>query len=326
MNAIAQINQSPTALHARQIKLVKDTVAKDCNAIEFDLFMEFSASMGLNPFRGQILPMIFNKTNANKRRMTMIVTRDGLRVIAARCKNYRPASKPADILYDETLKGPGNPKGIVKATVELWQQDNAGTWWPVIGEAYWDEFAPLKYAPDAYEETGETWPDGNPKMRLKAGMVPSVLDADGNWPKMPIVMITKCAEAQALRAGWPEQFSGMYAEEEMDRARVIDQMATASEVVAQAEAADRMAKINSTPSIMVCFNGQTAELEAVPVDKFADRVLAWTRGCDADAIASFVRRNTIPLREFWARSPGDALALKKELEQKAKAAPKALVQ
>jgi phage recombination protein Bet len=315
MNAVTHINQN-AGLTPSQIRLVKDTVAKDTNATEFDLFMEVARSMGLNPFRGQILPMVFNKNSPAKRRMTLIVSRDGLRVIASRCRNYRPASEPAEIVLDETLKSPGNPKGIVKVTVRLWQQDNAGTWWPVVGEAYWDEFAPLKHAPSDFEETGEFWPSGDAIKRPKAGSVPSVLDDSGNWPKMPIVMITKCAEAQALRAGWPEEYAGVYAEEEMDRARLIDATQTASEVVAQAEIVAREARINATPSLMVCFNGQTAELVSVPVDKFADRVLEWSRGCDAEAIRSFVERNRHPLREFWAKSPSDALALKKELEAK----------
>ncbi|MEI9428652.1 phage recombination protein Bet [Mesorhizobium sp. Cs1299R1N3] len=316
-NAVTSINRD-AGLSPTQIRLVKDTIAKDCNDTEFDLFMEVARSMRLNPFRSQILPMVFGKKakDTSKRRMSIIVSRDGLRVIASRCRNYRPASEPAIVEYDEALKGPGNPKGIVKVTIKLHQQDNAGTWWPVVGEAYWDEFAPLKYAADAYEETGECWPDGNPIKRLKAGAVPTVLDDGGNWPKMPFVMITKCAEAQALRAGWPEEFGGVYAEEEMDRARVIDQMSTASEIVHEAERKAREERINKTPSLLVCFNGQTAELESVPVDQFADRVLAWTRGCDAEAVRSFMERNRHPLREFWAKSPTDALALKKELEVK----------
>ncbi|MER9652458.1 phage recombination protein Bet [Mesorhizobium sp. M0152] len=317
MNAVTHINQS-AGLSPTQIRLVKDTVAKDCNDVEFDLFMEVARSMRLNPFRSQILPMVFGKKakDQSKRRMSIIVSRDGLRVIASRCRNYRPASEPAEVEYDEALKGPGNPKGIVKVIVKLHQQDNSGTWWPVVGEAYWDEFAPLKFAPSDFEETGESWPNGDPIKRPKDGAVPSVLDDGGNWPKMPFVMITKCAEAQALRAGWPEEFGGVYAEEEMDRARVIDTMSTASEVMHEAERVAREERINKTPSLMVCFNGQTAALVSVPVDQFADKVLEWTRGCDAETIASFVERNRHPLREFWAKSPTDALALKKELEAK----------
>ena len=40
-----------------------------------------------------------------------------------------------------------------------------------------------------------------------------------NWAKMPGVMIEKCAKAAAWRLAFPDDFSGMYAAEEMDQAQ-----------------------------------------------------------------------------------------------------------
>ena len=55
----------------RQIALIKDTIAKDCNNDEFNLFVEVARGKGLDPFLGQIIPMVFSKDNPKKRKMTL---------------------------------------------------------------------------------------------------------------------------------------------------------------------------------------------------------------------------------------------------------------
>lgn len=132
MGTVTVLDHTP-----KQIALVKHTIAKDCNDDEFNLFMEAARSYGLDPFRKQIMPLVFGKTarDQSKRRMSIVVSRDGLRVIAQRCKNYRPASEPAEVIFNDELKAPTNPKGIEYARVYLWQQDNKGEWFKVVGEA-----------------------------------------------------------------------------------------------------------------------------------------------------------------------------------------------
>lgn len=282
-----------------QIALIRRTVAKDTNDDEFNLFIEASRRYGLDPFRRQISAIVFNKTNAERRQLAIIVTRDGLRVIAQRCKNYRPASEPAEFEIAEGLKGPTNPKGIVRAVVRLWQQDNRGDWFPVVGEAYWDEFAPVKEEWKENTETRRREPTG--KFYL-----------DGKWPQMPQLMLQKCAEAQALRAGWPDQFGGLYVEEEMHKAEVD---LTATEIVAAEEEKARAAKIGGRG--ILCSFDPTGVLENVPAGAMADRCLEFVRENDAETVYRWSIQNRAALQQFWTMEPSDALEVKKEIEAKA---------
>lgn len=308
-------NVAPMVHSSRQITLIQNTVAKDCNPGEFDLFIEVARAKGLDPFLGQIIPMIFNKANANKRKMTIIISRDGQRVIAQRCGDYRPASKTPTYEIDPELKGSANPHGIVSATVYLWKQDaKTAEWFEVAGQAFWEEFAPLAYAANQYNkvDTGEKWPDGNPKIEktLKPDAVAS-LDDSGNWCRMPRLMIAKCAEMQALRAGWPEQFTGLYDEAELDRAKVLD--LTASEIVEHEREENRLKLIAGNDAITVTW-GDGWALENVPVGKFYDRAEQFIKESDPLTIARWADANRDPLRTFWAKSPTDALELKKLIE------------
>ena len=49
-----------------QLKLIRQTVASDCNAQEFDLFMEICKMNGLDPFKKQIYAFIFKKERHTK--------------------------------------------------------------------------------------------------------------------------------------------------------------------------------------------------------------------------------------------------------------------
>lgn len=288
---------STSGYSAAQLRTIKDTVAADTNNSEFDLFMEACRSYRLDPFRKQIHAVVYNKDKPNKRKMSIIVSRDGLRVLAQRCKDYRPASEPAEIIYDADQKGPTNPKGIVSATVRLWKQDNRGEWFPVIGEAYWDEFAPIREK-WAENENGKWSPTG--KMELDYG----------NWSKMPIVMITKCAESQALRAGWPDQFGNIYAEEEMDR---LSTEATATEAL-EAYAQEERQKMVGGPALMMVFD-DTMKLERVPLGEVMDRCLEKIEGSTPEEVHAFRIRNAESLKDFWAHNKADALELKKRIEK-----------
>jgi len=312
MNALTRYDMTP-----KQISLVKTTIAKDCNDEEFNLFCEVARAKGLDPFLGQIIPMVFSKGDAEKRKMTIIITRDGQRVIAQRCGDYRPASKPTQFEIDKATVSPTNPIGIVSATVFLWKRDpKTGEWFEVVGQAYWDEFAPIKRkAAGGYkwEDTGEVWPDsGKPKKKKVAvGEETEVLDDSGNWCRMPRLMIEKCAQMQALRAGWPEEFTGTYDEAEMDRARMID--LTASEIVQQEQQENRLRAISGKDALTVWWGNEFA-LENVPDGKFFDAVVEHIKNLDPVTVAKWEDANRASLQIYWARHPGDALELKKRIE------------
>lgn len=285
-----------------QMRTIKNTVAADTNAQEFDLFMGAAKSYGLDPFRKQISAIVFSKDKPGKRKMAIIVGRDGLRAIAQRCGDYRPASKAADIEYDVDLKSDGNPKGIVKASVELHKQDSNGNWYPVFGEAYWDEFVPLREIwgqnqSGIYQPTGDHYP------------------LDGNWKKMPIIMLTKCAEAQALRAGWPDEFGGVYAEEEMQATQAKD--ITPSERVNNETENMRNAAIGKGRSILMTLD-DTGVFQRVDIGEMADRCFEYIDGNNPVDVHAWSIQNREPLKEFWAASPNDALAVKAKIEDKTK--------
>lgn len=300
MNAMTRFDMTP-----RQISLVKHTVAKDCNDDEFNLFCEVARAKGLDPFLGQIIPMVFSKKDAAKRKMTIIISRDGQRVIAQRCGDYRPASKTPVYEMDKALISPLNPQGIMAATVYLWKQDpKSGDWYEVAGQSFWDEFAPIKDEWVTDEATGRNKKSGK-----------QTLDDSGNWCRMPRLMISKCAEMQALRAGWPEQFTGLYDEAEMDRAKALD--LSASEIVEHEREEIRFRAIGGKDTITVTW-GDNYSLENVPVGEFADRALEFVKTEPAEAVRKWSDANRDPLRQFWAKHPGDALDIKKAIEAKLK--------
>ncbi|WP_142112080.1 recombinase RecT [Bosea sp. AK1] len=63
------------------------------------------------------------------------------------------------------------------------------------------------------------------------GEVRAKLDTSGQWGKMPRLMLAKVAEALALRKAWPDDFSNVYAAEEVDRSRAAEMTAWEGEAL-----------------------------------------------------------------------------------------------
>jgi phage recombination protein Bet len=335
MNALTPIAPNGMSrLTEAQTALIRKTVARDTNETEFDQFVHICKAVGLDPLRRQIYCFVFGKGDADKRRMTVVTGIDGYRSISARAKDYRPADKPADFEFSEAAKNERtNPLGLVRAVVTLYKFAH-GQWHPVVGEAYWDEFAPLKIDDNAFDwvETGETWPDsGKPKkkkVRREGVEALAVLDPDKTgWIKSPRNQLAKCAEAQAHRKGWPNDFSGLYVAEEIDRSHTID--LTASQMADAGDRASRFKMIGGPNAVMIDWmDGEP--LQRVPAGQFADQALAFIAKHmkkgeeEPSAVLGWLDRNRHSINEFWALDKDAALALKKELEKveaMAKAAP-----
>lgn len=289
-------------LNGEELKLIKNTYAKGLSFDEFNLFIQVAKSRQLNPITGQIIPVVYGK--GDKRKVSFQITVDGQRCIANRMNNYRPSEEPAQIIYREDLKDSKlNPLGIERVVYYAHKQDSkTGEWFKVAGEAYWEEYAPLKEAWAYNKEKGKEQPTG--EFELQAG----------NWKKMPRVMLTKCAEMQALRKGWAEDFGGLYAPEEMEAA---DNTTLANDKIASYEEERRKQKAAVLDNaVLIQFNAGE-ELQQIPYGEVFDKVMQFVEKAESPTqIEAFKRINSMPLKTYWSKQKGDALELNKQIEKK----------
>jgi phage recombination protein Bet len=284
----------------RQLSLIRKTVAKDCTPTEFDWFVEICRGFGLDPLRRQIYAFVFHADKADKRQLIPVVSIGGLRAIAERTGNYRPDDKPTRFEFTEP-EAATNPHGLLRAEVAVYKRAH-GEWFPVVAEAYWSEFAPLK----------EIWENDKPTGKFR-------LDhKKEGWHRMPRLMLAKCAEALALRKAWPDDFAGVYEESEIDRAHSID--LTPSEMADAGDQDKRMEMIGGKSAILVDWmDGEP--LQRVPAGKFGDASLAFIREHmkpgeeEVSAVLMWRDKNRHALTEYWALDKDGALTLKAELEK-----------
>ncbi len=305
---------------AKELQLIRRTIAKDATTEEFEIFIEVCKRQGLDPFKRQHYLIVYNKDNADKRQVAYITGIDGYRSIAKRSGNYRPDNAEPDIEYDESAICPEtNPKGIIKAIVKVFQYAIDG-WYPILGIARWSEFVPVLEEKEWIEvkdkdgkpvlQTEGKW-SGRPKRELRPTGKKYLNNQ--NWLKMPHIMLAKCAEAQALRKGWPEEMGGLYIEEEMQR---LQADITSSEIIENYEKEKRMIAINAVDHVPMIL-AQSEGLVMIETGKVFDTVCELIRHFDdADQIDFWRDQNRIGLQQYWGRSPADALELKKKIEER----------
>ena len=326
MSEIAVIQNKQPLAQARdytssQLALIRQTVAKDTTVDEFNMFVEICKRQNLDPFRRQIYALVFNKDKPTKRQVAFVTGIDGYRAMAKRTGTYRPSDEDAIFDVSEEASCPdSNPAGIVSCTHKVYQFGPDKKWYPIVATVKWAEFAPIyeeKEFVTVLDDDGNAvlQTEGNYAGRPKKELRPTgkVTLTKENWRKMPFVMIAKCAEAQALRKGWPEEMGGFYVAEEMDSAILEDQ--TATELVDRHEEEQRLRRVNAKDTIPVILN-MTEGLQMVPEEQFCDAVLAHLSQFESvDDVEFWREQNKAALQQFWAKHGDDALSLKKEIEK-----------
>lgn len=300
----------------QELALIRRTVAKDCSPTEFDMFIHIARHVGLDPLRRQIYAFVFGKGKQDSdRQLTVVTAIDGYRTISERTGNYRPDNKKPRYVYDPDLKSSANPLGIESCEVSVFKFSH-GEWHEAPGLVYWDEFCPTGYRDEdcTWIDTGETWPNGKPKRKKlpKEGAVLHVDQSKTGWVRSPRNQIAKCAEAQAHRKAFPNDFSGVEVEEEVHR-RMSEEL-TASELADHAELVDRQARIGGPNVIIVDWlDGQ--QLAPVPAEQLLGQAMDFVRREDPTTVQVWCDRNSASLKQFWGAKPAEALELKKEIER-----------
>lgn len=165
-----------------QIRLLAETIAKDCDQDELAFFLQVAKLKKLDPFTGQIHVVKRWDSSLGKKKMTVQVGIDGFRVIASRTNDLAGIDDPE---YDTEEEEHPN---IARVTVYRYGRNDERI--PYRATARWTEYA----------------------QTIKEGALGPM------WKKSPYLMLGKCAEALALRKAFPDELSGMYTNEEMDQA------------------------------------------------------------------------------------------------------------
>lgn len=174
----------PLEFSAEQRKLIRDSFAGGASDSEFAVLMEVARLRRLNPILRQIHFVKRNAydeaTKSYKQVWAHQVSIDGFRAIADRTGRYDGQDEP-EFEYQQ------DGKTLKLARVRVYKK---GVPRPFVGVCHFREYAQAK------RDGGLT------KM----------------WDEKPHVMLAKCAEAQGIRKGFPEETSGVYIEEEMEPA------------------------------------------------------------------------------------------------------------
>ena len=194
MNELAVRNQE-MELTQDKIELIKRTIAKGASNDELELFIAQCNRTQLDPFARQIycIPRWDNRVGKNVFQTQISI--DGMRLVAQRSKEYA-GQTPAywcgkdgvwvDVWLDD------KPPSAAKVGVY-----RVGFVEPLWAVANWDAYV------QTYVKDGKT-------------------QVSPMWQKMGALMLSKTAEALALRKAFPMELSGLYTPEEMSQSEEVE--------------------------------------------------------------------------------------------------------
>lgn len=181
--------------HGLSLELFKSVYAKGATDEELKLFLTICTKRNLNPLYRQIYFVKINEKQDDgtwKQKMNAVTSVDGLRTIADRTRQYQGQTLPEwcgkDGKWVDIWTTSEPP---FAARVGVYKQ---GCVKPFYGIALFDEYKKTK----------------------KDGTLTKF------WKEMSAHMIAKVAECLALRKAFPEDLSGIYTKEELDKNIVDD--------------------------------------------------------------------------------------------------------
>lgn len=182
-----------TMFSERQVDLIKQQIMPGASSDDLMLFIQVSSHRGLDPFMKHIYAVKRREKVNNEwvDKWTYQVSIDGLRLIAQRSGRYRGQTEPQWCGQDGKW-------------VDVWLAD----------------------VPPAAARIG-VWIEGNPQPLMAVALYRTYVQRarpkkEGEigeptkfWQDMPELMLSKCAEALALRKAFPEEAGGLYTSDEM---------------------------------------------------------------------------------------------------------------